>query len=105
MKSCLYKNFYIMAMADDHGGFWAPYVWAMWLDDSKQERAVVPVSFHPLTTREAAEDYGLQVGRAWVDKRIQGKTMTMSSEPAERKESAEKIKWSAVWSPINLKTT
>ena len=56
MKSCLYKNFYIMAMADDHGGFWAPYVWAMWLDDSKQERAVVPVSFHPLTTREAAED-------------------------------------------------
>ena len=73
MRGQLYRNYHIFAMAQLHSSGWIPSVRIKWLEEGKERQIDLQVT-EGLTTKEKAEEHGLDVGRSWVDDQIaQGK--------------------------------
>ena len=66
----LYRDHHIFVMTEPSAGEWVPLVRIMWLKHGKHEQADIIVT-ESFITGEQAEQYGLRVGKSWVDKRIE----------------------------------
>jgi hypothetical protein len=71
VKGIVYHSYHIVGVAhlNEKSGYWMPKVRVLWTDAGREKKLELDGPANRFKTKDEAEDYAVDMGKNWIDKK------------------------------------